>query len=203
MARSRSQLGKYAPPSPTENATAEVSNEPTTAETLDDEFGFGVGLKLSKRDKRTVKHNILLHKVHEAGISKDAKIKKRRRPTKKLKTDMGGLEDALPDLDDDDDWEGIDEDMDVEGPTVKVKRKKSRNEGKMEMKSLKHKPGAMKKKFAMEGRERERFGKNLAGLMNGGAVGGVGGGQGGDNRWEALRKFIGGTMEKDKAFEGK
>lgn len=201
VARSKSQLGKYAPPSPTGNSPDEVLEDSTAgAEMLDDDFGFGVGLKLNKKDKRSLKRNTLLNRVREAGISKDSKAKKRRRPAKKLKTDISGLEDVLPDVEGDGEWEGIsgDEDMDENPGMRKARRKKEGATGKMEMKSLKHKPGAMKKKFEMEGRERERFGKNLAGLMSG-----KGGDEGQGDRWAALRSFIGGTMERDAAFARK
>jgi hypothetical protein len=95
--------------------------------------------------------------------------------------------------------------------------KKPSTEGKMEMKSLKHKPGAMKRKRVLEGREMERFGKNLAQLVGsvqrGGDVKAVssGGKQEGAattttgvalqaDRWAALRGFIGGSMEQNPAF---
>ena len=82
----------------------------------------------------------------------------------------------------------------------------------MVMTSLKHRPGAMKRKRAMEGREMERFGKNLAQLVGSGEAQAAGGAStantSGDgaagasqaDRWAALRQFIGGSMEKDKAF---
>jgi hypothetical protein len=96
-------------------------------------------------------------------------------------------------------------------------------EGKMEMKSLKHKPGAMKRKRVLEGREMERFGKNLAQLVGSVQRGGdvkagaadgkagaadgkkddtaVGQGQSAQaDRWAALRGFIGGSMEQNPAF---
>lgn len=123
------------------------------------------------------------------------------------------LADALPELDEDE-WEGVDED-DEEGVGggEKVRRRKGQ-EGKMVMKSLKHRPGAMKRKRVMEERERERFGRNLAQLVGGsgneeggggaektgGGGGNAAGGPSQADRWAALRQFIGGSMEKDRAF---
>lgn len=212
VARSKSQLGKYAPPSPTEQPTFEDPTDLTNdlqEDDGDDDFGFGIGLKLNKKDKRIVKHNTLLNRVREGGIEKSGNSagRKRRRPGKKLVTDITNLGDALPDVDDDSDgsWEGID---DEENTVVAVRKKRksaahvSGSTGKMEMKSLKHKPGAMKRKVAMEARERERFGRNLAGLMAGNAKSVEGQGAGAGDRWKALRGFIEGTLEKDRAFGG-
>ncbi|KAK5711380.1 hypothetical protein LTR15_012450 [Elasticomyces elasticus] len=74
--------------------------------------------------------------------------------------------------------------------------------GKMRLSSVKHKPGAARRKAVMEGLERERMGKNLAGMSSssvtkedeGGGLD-VGTGVGEKERWAALRNFIGGTME--------
>jgi hypothetical protein len=60
----------------------------------------------------------------------------------------------------------------------------------------------MKKKKILEDREKERFAKNLAQLATAKEGGKDGAGVGSD-RWRALRAFIGSTLEKDKAFEGK
>lgn len=170
---------------------------------------FADTFKTSKKDKRTIKHNALLNKVHAAGISKEKKKQKQRRPAKKLNTNVGDLADALPDVGEgEDEWEGISEDgdgMEVEGATKRRRRKrKVEGEGKMVMKSLKHRPGAMKKKTIMEERERERFRRNLAQMMAGqkGEEDKKEDGSGQAERWKALRGFIGSTMEKDKAFGG-
>ncbi|EME38070.1 hypothetical protein DOTSEDRAFT_109513, partial [Dothistroma septosporum NZE10] len=148
---------------------------------------FADTFKTNKKDKRTIKHNALLNKVHAAGISKEKKHK-RRRPAKKLNTDVGDLADALPDVEEDE-WEGISDD----GDGMEIE------EGKMVLTSLKHKPGAMKKKTAMEEKERERFRKNLAQMMGGKAKEE---GTGQADKWKALRAFIGSTMEKHDAFAG-
>lgn len=191
------------------------------------EYDEDAAWKTSKKDKRAMKHSILMTKVRDAGVKKS----KPRRPNNKLKTDLEGLADALPELEgmadagssgEEDEWEGVesgDEDgegMNVDGTVMKKRRrraKKPAGEGKMEMKSLKHKPGAMKRKRVLEGKEMERFGKNLAQLV--GSVQRVGGdaktaGEKGAaapatapaqaDRWAALRGFIGGSMEQNPAF---
>ena len=194
--------GKYAPLPDSEMA---ISAEPEPSDALsnlkDDYFGFdGNNFRLSKKDKRTIKHGNLLAKVREGAIEK--KSKKRRRPNKKLNTDIGDLGDALPDVEDE--WEGIEEDGDMVAEAKKRRRRK--DEGKMLMKSLKLRQGAMKRKKRMEDDEMERMQRNLALLAQGRAVDAkLEGGQSGAEdaqakRWEALRAFIGGTMQKDQAF---
>ncbi|KXT02006.1 hypothetical protein AC578_6497 [Pseudocercospora eumusae] len=198
--------GKYAPLPASETA---ISAEPAPTDALSnlkkDYFGFdGNDFRLSKKDKRTIKHGNLLAKVREGAIEK--KSKKRRRPNKKLNTDIGELGDALPDIGDDEDvWEGIDEDGDLAVDGKKEKRRR-KNEGKIVMKSLKLRQGAMKRKKRMEDDEMERMQRNLALLAQGRAADGMqesveGGAEDARaKRWEALRAFIGGTMQKDQAF---
>lgn len=184
--------------------------------------------RTSKKDKRSIKHNTLMAKVRDAGVKKH----KRRRPGKKLKADVAGLADALPDIsdmpersatatEDEEGWEGLSDDgeaghsaMDVESAGLRKARRRRRpeGEGKMVMKSLKHRPGAMKRKRAMEVVQMERFQRNLAQLAGGQQVAEATHSQGSEpagnvqeqarhaDRWAALRSFIGGTMEKDKAF---
>ena len=179
-----------------------------------------------------MKHSVLMNKVRDAGVRKS----KPRRPNNKLKTDLESLADALPEIEgmadesgEDDEWEGVesgeeDGEMAVDGAAEGLRKKRRRvrkvpGEGKMEMKSLKHKPGAMKRKRVLEGREMERFGKNLAQLVGSvqrgadfkaGAAGSadvkkgdsaVSQGQSAQaDRWAALRGFIGGSMEQNPAF---
>jgi hypothetical protein len=218
--------GRYAPPT-----ASDVAHEPSTttkpsqksALKPNTQFaGFeDAEWRLNKKDKRTIKHNTLLDKVRDSGVSKAGgkKVLKRRRPAKKLVTDLDSLADALPDAsDEDDEWEGLEdedvEEMQVDGTTATKKRKRRKvpktaeQQGKMVMKSLNLRQGAMKKKKVMEEKERERFGKNLAAMV--GTSGGKENvGDGGDKaaqtqkeRWAALRSFIGGTMVTDKAFAG-
>jgi hypothetical protein len=188
------------------------------------EYDEEAAWKTSKKDKRAMRHNVLMNKVRDAGVRKT----KPRRPNNKLKTDMESLADALPTLEgmvdgesEDDGWEGVDsgeedaEGMNVDGTVRKQRRrrtKKTPGEGKMEMKSLKHKPGAMKRKRVLEGREMERFGKNLVQLVGSVQRGGDVKSATGENtaaapvvaaqadRWAALRGFIGSSMEQNPAF---
>jgi hypothetical protein len=187
------------------------------------EYDADAAWRTSKKDKRAMKHNVLMSKVRDAGVKKS----KSRRPGKKLKADLGGLAEALPELEgmvksgSEEEWEGVDSEEEFEGMAVdgteegvrKRRRrvKKVSGEGKMEMKSLKHKPGAMKRKRVLEGREMERFGRNLAQLVGSVQRGGneeAQMGSGGNvqgvvpqaNRWAALRGFIGGSMEQNPAF---
>lgn len=139
---------------------------------------------------------------------------KRRRPSKKLSTALDSLADALPELEeaDGDEWEGIsddDDDMKDEDSRLGELRKQVRlrkakpADGKMKLKTLKSRPGAMKRKQRLEETEKERFGRNLASMSvpvpaaqsqqaEAGAT---------SNRWAALRGFIGQTMETNAAFK--
>lgn len=215
----------------------------------DDAFGFDDGFKVSKKDKRTIRHNQLLAKVQDADARVGKKKLKRRRPAKKLSTNLDSLADALPDTEDsvvtgaagdgdEDEWEGMSEDDEEDGGEgmagiegfrkAKRRRRAPAGEGKMVMRSLRHRPGAMKRKRRMEQGEMERFGRNLAQMVGNGQAtvnagkGGSGGAAakgdkaktaagGGNvavgadsasqaNRWAALRRFIGGTMEQNAAF---
>ena len=183
--------------------------------------------RLKKRDKRDLKHAAIIHKVRDAGISKNSSSKmKRRRPSKRMEAaeSLGGLRDALPDVSEDEDseWEGLSDDDAMGEGVARAKGKKRRRrvegEGKIKMKSFKMRPGAMKRKAVLERKEQERFGRNLARLVGSGQAGGGSGkssnaaesagggdegggaGSGQAEKWAALRNFIGGTMEKDGAF---
>ena len=129
---------------------------------------------------------------------------KRRRPNKKLVANLESLVDALPDLDDE------------EGGKLGGGMGGVGGEGKVVMRSLSSGKGLQKRRKKEEGRERERFGRNMAELM--GAQASVkSGGEGSmdvegggkvqksstASRFAALRNWIGATMEKEKAFEGK
>lgn len=150
----------------------------------------------TKKDKREIKHSLLMSKVQKSATSK-----KKRRPNKQLVTTLESLADALPDAGDDDGADADGEDGAVEVGQAKIKHK-----------SLKSRPGALKRKEKLERMERERFEKNLA-LMSMGASQGPQGKSQEDtdmgnappaaptaNRWSALRNFIESTMEKKKDF---
>ncbi|KAN0122816.1 Ribosome biogenesis protein SLX9 domain containing protein [Hyaloscypha variabilis] len=146
----------------------------------------------SKKDRRTIKHSALLSRIEKTS----KKPLKRRRPSKKLVTTLESLADALPDV---------------------AELVESGKGGKMggRGKSLRSKPGALKRKEKLERGERERFGKNLAVILGGKVGGGESmdvegqGGEGGEKkreevvkgRFAALRAWVGTNMEKHPAFE--
>ncbi|OBR04547.1 hypothetical protein CH63R_11250 [Colletotrichum higginsianum IMI 349063] len=158
----------------------------------------------NKKDKRTMKHSAFVSKVEKA----NKKPLKRRRPNKKLVTTMESLADALPDLD-----EGA--------PTLEQLR-----EGKVRHKSLKSRPGALKRKEKVVRGEMQRFGASMAALASvpaapapaspaspavpAGAMAVEGSANGSaapdakpdatSSRWAALRRHISSTMEQNPAF---
>ncbi|RFU26161.1 hypothetical protein B7463_g10167, partial [Scytalidium lignicola] len=144
------------------------------------------GFLSSKKDKRLIKHSAFKSRIEKKATTKPLK---RRRPNKKLVTTLNSLVDALPDIEsnDNDDDEGNNND----GRPKKIRHR-----------SLKSKPGALKKRVRLEKAERERFGKNMAVLATGvramevdGGNGEAGNGSGGGEktasatagRWAALR----------------
>ncbi|KAF2666599.1 hypothetical protein BT63DRAFT_415723 [Microthyrium microscopicum] len=138
----------------------------------------------TKRDKRTMKHSLLLSKAR-ASSDRPTGIKKRRRPNKTLSTTMTSLVDALPD-----------EDLEAALPS-----QSSKITTKMApMKSLKSTRGLRKRQAKVISEERERFGKNLA-ILSQAAPADANDATAGsvpvkDQRWAALRKHLGNTMGK-------
>jgi hypothetical protein len=110
-----------------------------------------------------MKHSIFRSKVQDAGIKKH----KRRRPGKKLVTNLGSLEDAL-------------EDVDVDGDGIG---------GKTRMKNVREGRGQAKRKEKVVKEERERFGKNMAILSASGQSQGTKD-AGAGSKWSALRAHI-------------
>lgn len=147
----------------------------------------------SKKDKRTIKHSAFVNRIEKA----HKKPLKRRRPNKKLVTTLESLGDALDDV--------------LENGGIEERAK----EGKIRLKGLKSRPGAMKRKEKLERMERERFGRNLAQLTSGTGTGKenpgmeIGGIEGEvetsstASRWAALRGFISQTMEQKEEFTKK
>ncbi|KAF5528657.1 hypothetical protein CGCA056_v000333 [Colletotrichum aenigma] len=151
----------------------------------------------NKKDKRTMKHSAFVSKISKASSKKTLK---RRRPSKKLVTTMESLADALPDLADD-------------GETAHSLEQL--REGKVRHKSLKSRPGALKRKEKVVRGEMARFGASMAALANVPAATAAKV-DGGDNvamgdaaaeetsatagRWAALRRHISSTMETNPAF---
>ena len=150
----------------------------------------------TKAHKRYVKHATLLSRL-QSTVPR-SKVTKRRRPSKKLVTGLEDLGDALPDTNTDG--------KDSQDPT--------QSEVKMKQKSLKSRPGALKRKERLLTGERERFAKNLA-LMalepvneacnatssqtsNAGNPGVAGPNDPSNSRrakWAAIRAHVGRTME--------
>ncbi|KAL2883287.1 hypothetical protein SGCOL_001481 [Colletotrichum sp. CLE4] len=169
--------------------------------TLRPEAQVDDGFLTNKKDKRTMKHSAFLSKVAKTAPG-SGKTLKRRRPNKKLVATMESLADALPDLD-----EGA--------QTLEQLR-----EGKVRHKSLKSRPGALKRKEKVVKAEVARFGASMAALASlpganasaapagdSGAMAVEGAGaqetattNATSNRWAALRRHISSTMEQNPAF---
>ncbi|KAI9842463.1 MAG: hypothetical protein M1837_007132 [Sclerophora amabilis] len=147
-----------------------------------------LGLASSKRDKRIIKHSSFVSKIEKSS----KQPRKRRRPSKRLITNLKSLADALPETGE------AEESSTVVGDAL------------IKHKSLKSRPGATKRKEKLERMERKRFGQNMAQMLQ--PVGvtpqqvsdNSGSGEGGshvvDNRWSALRGFISQTLEQKPEF---
>ncbi|KAJ9646441.1 hypothetical protein H2199_002490 [Coniosporium tulheliwenetii] len=121
------------------------------------------------------------------------KDKRTMKHSQKLVADLQSLADALPETSNDNEDDGGAEETVV-------------GQARIRHKSLKSRPGAMKRKEKLERAEKERFGRNMAQMAVGGqqqqgVVAGEVAAQGTGNRWAALRGFIEGTMEKNAAFQ--
>jgi hypothetical protein len=118
-------------------------------------------------------------------------IRKKRRPNKKLKTNLDALVDALPEVSDQTALDDV--------TTLNTKRPR--------LKSLKSRPGAQKRKSKLEEAERRRFEQNLAQLTSAakpstsGIVTSIDAASSSvSSRWTALRGFISQTMEQKAEF---
>ena len=172
----------------------------------------------SKRDKQLIKHNAFVSRVAKSAAPGSGKKLKRRRPNKKLVATLESLGDALDD---------ITTEMAEARASGAVMDEEQAAQGKIRHKSLKSRPGALKKKEKVVKGEMDRFGKSLAQLATVTAATPVAAVQqqqaGGDkmdttetgaaaqatppppttatsNRWAALRGFISATMEQNPAF---
>ncbi|KIW17423.1 hypothetical protein PV08_04617 [Exophiala spinifera] len=102
----------------------------------------------SKKDKRRIKHEQLINKVTKSAT----KAPRRRRPNKKLVATLDSLADALPT-------------DDVEtGTRGSVGERPEDQVNIIKRKSMKSRPGAMKRREKLEQSERDRFAKNMAQL---------------------------------------
>ncbi|EFW13340.1 hypothetical protein D8B26_007082 [Coccidioides posadasii str. Silveira] len=153
-------------------------------EAVDTFDSFDSGFHTSKKDKRIIKHSAFVSKIEKSC----KKPFKRRRPSKKLVANLDSLADALPDADDE-----VPEDA-----QVNIIRHKS----------LKHRPGAMKRKEKLDKVERDRFAKNMAQMATGladpkePAASTVDATQtSSSNRWAALRNFISQTIDQNPEFK--
>lgn len=109
----------------------------------------------SKRDKRLIKHSSFLSRVAKSSGKSGSGIKKRRRPSKKLVTTLESLGDALGDIQ-----------ADIEEEDAGAMDAEQARQGKVRHKSLKSRPGALKRKEKLVKGEMERFGRSLAQLAN-------------------------------------
>ncbi|CEJ56688.1 hypothetical protein PMG11_02889 [Penicillium brasilianum] len=145
---------------------------------------FGDEFRTSKKDKRQIKHATLMSK-----IAKSSKTPKKRRPSKKLVANLESLADALPDA--------ADNSHDAASQVNIIKQK-----------TLRHKPGALKRREKLEKVERDRFAKNMAQMASmqpapaaETASEAPPGAHSTANRWSALRNFISQTMEQQPVFK--
>lgn len=122
-------------------------------------------------------------------VTKSATKKpRRRRPNKKLVTTLDALADALPDDDDDDKTNSNSATGGRPEDQVNIIRRKS----------MKSRPGAMKRREKVDNSERDRFAKNLAQLAAAKPVAKAGDDKAvpsTSERWAALRGFISQTLE--------
>jgi hypothetical protein len=160
----------------------------------------------NKRDRERIRKSAFLGRV-AASASRVQKRRsslaanKKRRPSKKLVASLESLGDVLGEI------EAEDDDMDGNEDAS------ARASGKIRHKSLKSRPGALKRKEKVVRGEMDRFGKNMAQLHSipageeqGMAVTNiveVDTSSATANRWKALRGFITATMEQNPAFASK
>ncbi|KAF4552427.1 Hypothetical protein D9617_10g074090 [Elsinoe fawcettii] len=167
----------------------------------------------NKKDKQRMRHSALLHRI--AKTAPGSKVKKRRRPSKKLAADLDGLLGALPDVEaqvstgdgDEDEWEGIsgdEEDTSIglrgelsQIANIRKPKRKTTSAPKMEMKSIKSRPGAMKRKANLERSEKDRFARNMAQMAPSTQNTDIASA----DRWSSLRSFIGQTMQQSPLFK--
>lgn len=144
---------------------------------------FGDEFRTTKRDKRQIKHAALVSKIEK----NSQKTPKRRRASKKLVANLESLADALPEAE---------ESTDAASQVNVIKQK-----------TLRHKPGALKRREKLEKLERDRFNKNLIEMSNITSAPAANTGEASTEsnptagRWSALRNFISQTMEQQPVFK--
>ncbi|KAK0657061.1 ribosome biogenesis protein SLX9-domain-containing protein [Cercophora newfieldiana] len=199
---------KMAPTAPSKRTTARSkvrsrlsATGPTAPKTFRPSAIIADSFLNTKKDKRIIKHSAFVSRISKA----TAPTKKRRRPSKKLVATLESLGDALDDITHEMEEGGM---MDKEQAAM----------GRVRHKSLKSRPGALKRKEKVVKGEMERFGRSLAQLAmvkgeskEGEAAAAVEGMEvekeekseqqaATSNRWAALRGFISSTMEQNPAF---
>jgi hypothetical protein len=127
----------------------------------------------SKKDKQKIKHSSFVSKIEKSSTQSQ----RRRRPNKKLVANLESLADALSSIED------AGADGQVETGQAKIQRK-----------SLKSRPGAMKRKEKLEKIEKERFNHNLVQLASTTSNGAM------QDRWAALKSHVQNTMEVKPEF---
>lgn len=136
----------------------------------------------TKRDKRIIKRSTLISRIEKSKAKPSSQ--KRRRASKKLVTNLESLANALPDI-----------------PESRIGEASLGDATIIRHKSLKSRPGAMKKKELLISMDKERFNKNMAQMMQSyhgkeeekDSTDAKGGGR---NKWAAIRGFIQQTMEQ-------
>jgi len=132
--------------------------------------------RITKKDKRKIKHTVLISRIEKSA----SKIQKKRRPNKKLVANLESLADALTGIDD-----------------VEAKGEVEVGQAKIQRKSLRSRPGAMKRKEKLEKVEKERFNQNLVQLASGSRTGAI------QDRWAALKNHVQSTIEVKPEFAQK
>lgn len=171
----------------------------------------------TKKDRQKVKHDALLHRIAKTapGVKRHARSK---RSKANLAANLKSLLEALPSrtdsnnqsIDSEEEWQGISDD-DTErvnlpaglNKIANLRRRKGNNlstkVGRIEMKTMRTRPGAMKRKMKIETAERDRFARNMA-QMAPISTNAVASSSTGD-KWQALRNFVGQTMQKSTLFD--
>ncbi|KAK5273012.1 hypothetical protein LTR99_002406 [Exophiala xenobiotica] len=176
-----------APPSRTRQPLKSILKKPSSSGISKPDSLF----PSSKKDKRRIKHEQLINKVTKSS----AKTPRRRRPNKKLVATLDSLADALP------------TDNDETAPRGTAGERPEDQVNIIQRKSMKSRPGAMKRRENLDKGERQRFVKNMAQLATPRPNGDHGKENSGaqdavqtavpstSDRWAALRGFISQTLE--------
>ena len=165
-----------------------------TSSLLADDF------RTSKKDKRTIKHSSFVSKIEK----NSQKTPKRRRASKKLAANLDSLADALPEAE-------------VQSSEHHQPNSLNSQVNVIKQKTLKQKPGALKRRQNLEKVERDRFARNMAqmsamdttttpaphaeGNNHQNHNTSTEDSNGTSNRWAALRSFISQTMEQQPVFK--